>query len=174
MASGVLEGGRAQAHCHDVAEHISSASPSFAGLVKASGGWSFLKRGCCEIEEVSRIRWCEHAVVIVSFPWRSVITGSSVCCFIFSLPTIVSFRGSHILRWSWLRWSAPAAPVVSKELREKAVLGANILKDGSDPQILPDRFFFPSIFPRPSLSQRKISAADPVLYTQTACPANNA
>ncbi len=68
MASGVLEGGRAQAHCHDVAEHISSASPSFAGLVKASGGWSFLKRGCCEIEEVSRIRWCEHAVVIVSFP----------------------------------------------------------------------------------------------------------
>ncbi|CAM6036807.1 unnamed protein product [Sphagnum compactum] len=33
---------------------------------------------------------------------------------------------------------APAAPVVSKELREKAVLGANLLKDGSDPQILPD------------------------------------
>ncbi len=174
MAWGRGGGGRARAHCHDVAVHISSASPSFAGLVKASGGWSFLKRGCCEIEEVSRIRWCDHVVVIVSFPWRSVITGSSVCCAIFSLPTIVSFRGSHISWWSWLRWSAHAAPVVSKELREKAVLGANILKDGSDPQILPDRFFFPSVFPRPSLSQRKISAADPFLYTEAACPANNA
>lgn len=36
--------------------------------------------------------------------------------------------------------------MVSKELREKAVLGANILKDGSDPQILPDRFFFLPFF----------------------------
>lgn len=32
----------------------------------------------------------------------------------------------------------PAAPVVAKELREKAVLGANIKKDGSDPPILAD------------------------------------
>lgn len=34
---------------------------------------------------------------------------------------------------------APAAPVVAKELREKAVLGANIQKDGHDPPILADR-----------------------------------
>ena len=34
---------------------------------------------------------------------------------------------------------APAAPVVPKELREKAVLGANIQKDGHDPPILADR-----------------------------------
>ena len=32
----------------------------------------------------------------------------------------------------------PAAPVVAKELREKAVLGANIQKDGADPPILAD------------------------------------
>lgn len=30
----------------------------------------------------------------------------------------------------------PVVPVVAKELREKAVLGANIKKDGSDPPIL--------------------------------------
>ena len=47
---------------------------------------------------------------------------------------------------------APAAPVVAKELREKAVLGANIQKDGHDPPILADRlvlglsFFFGSPF----------------------------
>lgn len=32
----------------------------------------------------------------------------------------------------------PAVPVVAKELREKAVLGSNIRKDGSDPPILAD------------------------------------
>lgn len=32
----------------------------------------------------------------------------------------------------------PVVPVVAKELREKAVLGANIKKDGSDPPILAD------------------------------------
>jgi hypothetical protein len=36
----------------------------------------------------------------------------------------------------------PAAPVVAKELREKAVLGANIQKDGHDPPILADRLVF--------------------------------
>lgn len=42
---------------------------------------------------------------------------------------------------------APAAPVVPKELREKAVLGANIQKDGHDPPILADRLvFFLSFF----------------------------
>ncbi|KAJ7537121.1 hypothetical protein O6H91_12G098400 [Diphasiastrum complanatum] len=33
----------------------------------------------------------------------------------------------------------PAAPVVSKELRAKAVLGANILKEGADPVIKEDK-----------------------------------
>lgn len=47
-----------------------------------------------------------------------------------------------VLNVVWVfRWSGPAAPVVPKELREKAVLGANILKDGSDPSILADRSF---------------------------------
>lgn len=34
-------------------------------------------------------------------------------------------------------------PVVAKELREKATLGANILKTGTDPPILDDRFVWP-------------------------------
>lgn len=32
----------------------------------------------------------------------------------------------------------PVVPVVAKELREKAVLGANIKKDGADPPVLAD------------------------------------
>ncbi|BBM97443.1 large subunit ribosomal protein L54 [Marchantia polymorpha subsp. ruderalis] len=52
---------------------------------------------------------------------------------------------------------AQVIPVVAKELREKATLGANILKTGADPPILEDSEYPPWVFnlldKRPALSE---------------------